>query len=674
MRIVAIIQARMGSMRLPGKVMKPLGGSNVLGVMLKRVEEAKEITDIMVAVTDSESDDLLVEFLSSRKTNVFRGSETDVLDRFFHAATSVQADVVVRLTADCPLIDSDIIDDVVRLFLEKKADYAANTKPPAFPDGLDVEVFSFAALATAHKNAESAFDREHVTPFLRTGHFKCDYLHAQKNFRQHRWTLDRQEDLEVITNIVDWFAPNLLFSWKDVLALASENPMLFRANSRIQESEGTELNSGQKLWLRANQIIPSGNMLFSKRPELHLPRKWPTYFTKTKGIKVWDLDGLEYRDFYLMGVGTNIFGYSYSPIDDAVGEVIQKGNMSTFNAPEEVYLADKLISINPWASMAKFARSGGEANAIAVRIARAASGRDGVAVCGYHGWHDWYLSANLSSSSNLNTHLMPGLGPLGVPKSLEKTVFPFEYNDFERLKQIITENEVGVIKMEVFRNKEPEDNFLQEVRRLASNNNVVLIFDECTSGFRETFGGLHKKFNVTPDIVVYGKTLGNGYAISAVVGIEEVMSIARETFISSTFWTERIGSVAGLTVLEQMSFEKPWKKVTEVGTYLQDQIGSLASKHYLDVKLSGLPALTTYSFESENATAYKTYVTQEFLKHRILAGTTFYLSTCHTKELIDEYIDILDGIFAMLAKCEAGLDIESLLEQPVCDLAFKRLN
>ncbi|MBT3196353.1 MAG: aminotransferase class III-fold pyridoxal phosphate-dependent enzyme, partial [Gammaproteobacteria bacterium] len=223
-------------------------------------------------------------------------------------------------------------------------------------------------------------------------------------------------------------------------------------------------NRGQKLWERAKQIIPGGNMLLSKRPEMFLPEQWPAYFSRSKGCKVWDLDEREYTDLSIMGIGTNTLGYGHPEVDAAVREVVEKGNMSTLNCPEEVALAERLIELHSWADMARFARTGGEANAIAIRIARAASGRDKVAICGYHGWHDWYLSANLGGEQRLDGHLLPGLDPKGVPRELQGTVLPFSYNRIDELEALIAEHEIGVIKMEVSRNEGPKDQFLEKVR------------------------------------------------------------------------------------------------------------------------------------------------------------------------------------------------------------------
>ena len=414
-------------------------------------------------------------------------------------------------------------------------------------------------------------------------------------------------------------------------------------------------------------------MLLSKRPEMFLPEQWPSYFSKTKGCKVWDLDGRELTDM-LMTVGTNTLGYNFPAVDERVKRVIEKGNMSSLNAPEEVELAEKLIELHPWGRMAKFSRSGGEANAIAIRIARAASGKDNVAICGYHGWHDWYLATNLVGDDELDDHLLPGLEPRGVPQSLRETVFPFRYNDFEALESLIREKNIGVIKMEVFRNQEPSGNFLQDVRKLATANNVVLIFDECTSGFRKTFGGLHKFFEVEPDLAMLGKALGNGYAINAVIGREEIMQAAQSTFISSTFWTERIGSVAALATLEAMEHEKSWETITEIGGYLQTKLIELAGEFQLPLTVKGLEALTTFSFDSPNSLAYKTFLTQEMLKKGYLAGSSFYASIAHSRAILDEYFEALSPIFKVLKECETHRDIMTLLDGPICHGGFKRLN
>jgi len=435
------------------------------------------------------------------------------------------------------------------------------------------------------------------------------------------------------------------------------------------------MRKGQDLYKKAKALIPGGTMLLSKRPEMFLPDNWPSYFSKAKGCKIWDLDHQELIDMTIMGIGTNTLGYGHDAVDNAVLDIVRKGNMSTLSCPEEVYLAEKLIEMNPWAHMVRFARSGGEANSIAIRIARAASGKDKVAICGYHGWHDWYLSANHNSGDSLSGHLLPGLNPSGVPKALKDTVLPFHYNNYEELVDLVEKHDIGVIKMEVLRNFGPEDNFLRKVRELATKKNIVLIFDECTSGFRETFGGIYKKFGVEPDVAMYGKTIGNGYALTAVVGKRSVMEAAQTSFISSTFWTERIGPTAALATLKVMEEVKSWEVITAIGKKVQEGWKSLAATHGLEIELAGIPALSTYSFKSENALAYKTLIAQEMLKKNILASTNFYASIAHEDLYLERYFLELDKVYGIIRKCEnQELNINELLEGPICHSGFKRLN
>ena len=433
------------------------------------------------------------------------------------------------------------------------------------------------------------------------------------------------------------------------------------------------MGKGQKLYSKAKQIVAGGNMLLSKRPEMFLPEQWPSYFSKSKGCEVWDLDGNKYIDTLMMP-GTNSLGYNYAEIDEAVKETINSGNMSTLNAPEEVELTERLVELHPWADMARFARSGGEANSVAIRLARAASGKDNVAFCGYHGWHDWYLASNLSDTKGLDGHLLPGLDPHGVPKNLKDSVYPFEYNNFDKLEELVKTKNIGVIKMEVYRNKEPENNFLHRVRKLANEFNIVLVFDECTSGFRKNYGGLHKLYDVEPDVAMFGKALGNGYAVTAVLGKREVMQAAEKSFISSTFWTERIGSSAALATLKVMEKEKSWEKITSIGDNINREWMKLSEEYELPIAINGLAALTTFTFKSENALAYKTLITQEMLKKGFLAATAVYACTAHSPAIIKEYLENLKPIFQMIKECEEGRDVMELLEGPIAHNGFKRLN
>lgn len=675
MKVVAIVQARVGSTRLPNKVIKPIVGKPMIELLLARLSRSQEIDEIVVATSEDAGNLPLVALVGKLGYRCVQGSENDVLDRFVKAGRAAQADIAVRITGDCPLIDPQLVDDCVRKFLSSGVDYLSNAATPSFPDGLDTEVFRFAALEQAAGETKRQYDREHVTPYLReSGKFRLGTLQNDIDLSALRWTVDEPADFQVMTNIFTHFAPEIHFSWRQVLQLQQRQPELFAANQQINRNEGAAMGTGQKLWKRAKQVIPGGNMLLSKRAEMFLPEQWPAYFSKAKGCQVWDLDGKQYTDMSIMGIGTNILGYGHPEVDAAVHRTVDAGNMSTFNCPEEVYLAEKLIELHPWADMARLARSGGEANAVAIRIARAASGRDKVAICGYHGWHDWYLSVNLGDDKGLDGHLLPGLEPNGVPRNLRGTVFPFSYNNYAELEALVNEHDIGVIKMEVVRNNGPQDNFLHKVRQLATERGIVLIFDECTSGFRQTFGGLHKLYGVEPDMAMFGKALGNGYAITATIGRREVMEAAQSTFISSTFWTERIGPTAALATLDVMARVQSWDSITQTGLSIRKRWQQLADKHGLGVDHWGLPALTGYSFRGPNALAYKTLVTQEMLVQGFLAGNSVYVCTEHTTAVLDAYFAALDPIFGLISECEHGRDVGQLLKGPVCHGGFKRLN
>ena len=675
MKVVAIVQARMGSTRLPTKVMKPIAGIPMIELLLARLAKSKQIDQIVLATSTDERNTPLVEHVQKLGYPCVRGSESDVLDRYLVAAWQTQADVVVRITGDCPLIDPILVDQVIAQFKAEGVDYLSNTMPPSYPDGLDTEVFTLQALERAGRESQDQFDREHVTPYLRKlGLYKTSAMKHSEDLSALRWTVDEPADFEVVSQVFAHFAPNIHFSWTEVLGLQRSQPAVFAANHNIMRNEGADMGTGQKLWRRAKAVIPGGNMLLSKRAEMFLPEQWPAYFSKAKGCQVWDMDGKQYTDMSIMGIGTNILGYGHEEVDAAVRTTVEAGNMSTFNCPEEVYLAEKLVELHPWADMARLARSGGEANALAIRIARAASGKDKVAVCGYHGWHDWYLSANLGDDENLAGHLLPGLDPKGVPQNLRGTVYPFNYNNYAELENLVNTQDIGVIKMEVVRNKGPEDNFLHKVRKLATDRGIVLIFDECTSGFRQTFGGLHKMYGVEPDMAMFGKALGNGYAITATIGRREIMEAAQSTFISSTFWTERIGPTAALKTLEVMERTKSWDTITQTGLNVRQRWQQLADKHGLQIDHWGLPALTGYTFKSDNALAYKTFITQEMLAKGYLAGNSVYVCTEHTPTVLDGYFAELDPIFATIKECEEGRDVMSLLKGPICHGGFKRLN
>lgn len=675
-KVAVILQARMNSSRLPGKVLEDIAGRPMLQFIVERLKRSSCVDQIILATTDHSSDDALAELSRELGIMLVRGNQRDVLARYVQSASQTDAKVLVRITGDCPFVDPVLLDQMITEFkLSTDIDYLSNCILPSYPDGLDIEIFSSEALVIAGLECTDMSQREHVTPWIReSGLFTIAIKQNDVDLSGLRWTVDEPEDLMVIRAVVDHFEGNSDFSWQDVYELHDNSPNLFSANAKFVRNEGASMGEGQKLWRRAKRVIPGGNMLLSKRAEMFLPDHWPAYFSKAKGCHVWDLDGRRLTDMSIMGIGTNLLGYGHPEVDAAVSETVALGNMSTLNCPEEVFLAERLVAIHPWAEMVRFARSGGEANAIAIRIARAATGRETVAICGYHGWHDWYLATNLQNDSGLEEHLLPGLEPNGVPKGLAGTVQPFSFNRLDQLEVIAKKYSLAAVKMEVQRSTPPNPGFLEGVRDLCSRLGIVLIFDECTSGFRETFGGLHLKYGVDPDMAMFGKALGNGYAITAIIGRSAVMEAAQNTFISSTFWTERIGSTAALKSLEVMERERSWEIITDRGLKLRNSWQQLADRHGIRISHNGLPALCGFAFQSENALEYKTLITQEMLKKGYLASTSCYVSLSHTSEVIESYCNALESTFSLIGECESGRSVHDLLEGPVCHGGFKRLN
>lgn len=436
------------------------------------------------------------------------------------------------------------------------------------------------------------------------------------------------------------------------------------------------MGKSQDLYKEAKKIIPGGTQLLSKRPEMFLPEKWPAYYSKAKGCHVWDLDGNEYMDASYMGIGANVLGYCDDDVDAAVLKAVQCGSMCTLNAPEEVELAELLLKIHPWADMVRYAKTGGESLAIAVRIARAYTKKDVVLFCGYHGWCDWYLSANLAENSALDGHLIQGLDPAGVPRELINSAKPFMYNDLTAFKHLIEEyrGKIATVVLEPIRNIYPENEFLETIREVTEKEGIVLIIDEVSAGFRLNCGGSHLVLGITPDIAVFAKALGNGYPMAAIIGTKEVMDSAQSTFISSTYWTERIGLCAAIATINKYQKEHVEQHMDKIGKMVQKGWSDLAAKNGLHIHVTSIYPLSHFEFEYPNALVIKTLFTQEMLKKGYLATNAFYTSFAHTEKDVLGYLDTVDTVFAYLADAVRKNNAESLLEGPVCQTGFQRLS
>ncbi|KKU74163.1 MAG: hypothetical protein UX98_C0001G0093 [Parcubacteria group bacterium GW2011_GWA2_47_26] len=426
---------------------------------------------------------------------------------------------------------------------------------------------------------------------------------------------------------------------------------------------------------RARKRIPGISQLLSKRPDRFSEGVWPGYYERAKGAEVWDLDGNHYIDMSIGGIGANVLGYADDDVDSAVREAIVKGSSSSLNCPEEVELADLLCELHPWAEKVRYARGGGEAMAVAVRIVRAYTDRDKIAFCGYHGWHDWYLAANLGTEDALGEHLLKGLESRGVPRALQGTALPFRYNHLEELEQIVVKHkgELAAIVMEPIRDHQPQQEFLEGVRRVADERGIPLVFDEVSSGFRMNTGGAHLKLGVNPDMAVFSKAMGNGYPIAAIIGKGEIMDAAQTSFISSTMWTERVGSTAALATIKKHRAKNVGEHLMKIGQTVQEGWRKVAAAHNVEVEVSGMPPLSHFSFKHEQKLSLKAYFVQLMLEQEFLASTSFYSMYAHTSEHVAQYIAAADRAFAELADAIRAGDIGKRLKGKPAQAGFGRL-
>ena len=437
------------------------------------------------------------------------------------------------------------------------------------------------------------------------------------------------------------------------------------------------MSKAQELYSYAKTRIPGGTQLLSKRPEQFAPGQWPSYFTKAKGCEVWDIDGNHYYDMTTNGIGSCLLGYADPDVSASVIKRIEEGCMSTLNPPEEVELADKLCEIHPWASQVRFTRTGGEICAVAVRIARATTGRDMVAICGYHGWSDWYIAANLGDAKSLDGQLLPGLKPAGVPRELKNTAVTFRHGDFEGFNEIIRNygDRLACVIMEPMRNAIPESGFLEHVRDSIHKVGGLLIFDEITIGWRYNFGGAHLKLGVNPDMATFAKAMGNGHPIAAVIGTKEAMYGAEDSFISSTYWTESVGPVAALATIKKFEEARVWEHAEKIGNMVIDAWNNLIKKYNIPAEAGGIPCLAHITYKKYTL-ELKTLYTVLMLKEGFLGNNGLYPTLAHNEKIVKKYEDAMEKVFAKMSKILEKDDYNALLEAiggPVCQSGFKRL-
>lgn len=640
-KVVAIVQARMSSKRLPGKVMADLCGRPLIAWVLDRVSKAEGVDAVWLATSDRLENDGLASYVMQLGYEVFRGSEEDVLLRFSETARRASADIIVRITADCPFIDPGIIRDVLNLRVKMKVDYATNTIDRKFPDGLDVEVFTRAALERAQSEASDAILREHVTPYisgkrrdvLPWGGFSTAQLLAPGEFGHLRWTVDELEDLEFVRAVADALGRDN-FSWLDVVALLTRKPELMRMNARFVVNEGSaiQLASLNRRFDRSNQLlaralenIPLATQTFSKSYYQWVKGATPLFIERGRGCYIWDIDGNSYID-HVLGLLPVILGYADPDVDAAIIQQLGKGIVFSLASPLEIDLADRLIDTIPCAEMVRLAKNGSDATTAAIRLARAHTGRDKVLVSGYHGWHDWYIGTTARDQ--------------GVPAAVKALSSTFPFNDADALEKTLIADPDGIaaVILEPAGASAPAPGFLNRIRELTSRFGVVLIFDEIITGFRIHLGGAQAYYGVTPDLATFGKSMANGMPISALVGKREIMAKMTDVFVSGTFGGETLSIAAAIATIDKLQKENVVDRLWRRGKALTDGSNAIFERRgFGDILMfagDGWWPRLSITKPPVDANLMTSLLRQEFVAEGLLLASSFNLCLSHDSDRI----------------------------------------
>ena len=664
-KVILVIQARMSSTRLPGKILKPIRGIKVLDYIINRIKNIKDIDEYWIATSKNKNDDI-IEKLYKSKINVYRGNEEDVLTRFYDLATNTKAQTIIRITADCPFVDKSIITQAIKLFKEHSIDYLSNVLERTYPDGLDVEIFSYKALKITHKECKDNYLREHVTPYMKTNHykqyktgnFKTLNFKNDIDFSHLRWTLDTEDDYSFLEQIAKKL--EIDFNWMQAVAELTKDASLLSWNRNITKRKGALLKNdnkkyseersyknSNKLFKKAIDIIPLASQTFSKSYQQYAKGVAPLFAKRADGAILYDIDDNDYID-YVSALLPIILGYSDPDVDSKIIAQLEKGITFSLASDLEYLLADKLVKLIPSAEMVRFGKNGSDATSAAIRLARAYTERDMIAVGGYHGWHDWYIG---STSRNL-----------GVPSAVKSLTTKFKYDDLSYLKKILNTKKYAAVIVEPYFNELDTASILYEIRNIADQTGTLLIFDEIISGFRINIGGAQKEYNITPDLSTLGKSMANGMPISAIVGKKKVMSKMDHIFFSSTFGGEALSLVAAIETINKIEKTNAINKMKKTGSKLILELNNIISKSLLKdmfyfIEPDWWPRIHINNNNKIDNVLFKSLLRQELNAAGLLINATLNLSLAHTYNSIfmetikrfekainklNEYIDMKD--------------------------------
>jgi len=632
----------MSSTRLPGKILKLIKGVSILEYLITRLNNIEEVSEYWVATSNNKADDI-IENLFKSQINVYRGDEQDVLGRYYGLATQTKANTIIRITADCPFSDPGLIQKAIQLYNSKDVDYLSNVLDRSYPDGLDIEIFSYEALKITHERCKDISLREHVTPYMKTnyynaylsGSFKTYNFKNNIDFSHLRWTLDTEDDYSFLTKLADKL--DIKFNWMNAISELTKDASLLSWNRNINARSGAlsikdnksnsekSYTNSNKLFDKAINIIPLASQTFSKSYQQYVKGAAPLFAKKAKGAILTDIDGNEYID-YVSGLLPIILGYCDPDIDSKIIAQLNKGITFSLASDLEYELADKLVNLIPSAEMVRFGKNGSDVTSAAIRIARAYTGRDMVAVAGYHGWHDWYIGSTTRD--------------IGVPNAVKSLTTKFSYDDLDRLKKQLHTNLYAAIILEPYFYEKDTNNILNELRNITNQTGTVLIFDEIISGFRINIGGAQSEYKVIPDISTFGKSMANGMPISAIVGNKKIMSKMNEIFFSSTFGGEALSLVASIETINKIQRTDAINKMKKTGMRLVLGLNDIINKSSLKgmfilVGPDWWPRLNIVDINID-ITLFKSLLRQELNAAGLIINASLNLSLAHTQIFIIE--------------------------------------
>jgi glutamate-1-semialdehyde aminotransferase/spore coat polysaccharide biosynthesis protein SpsF (cytidylyltransferase family) len=678
MKTVAIIQARMGSTRLPGKVLTDLAGKPVLAWVVNAARAALGVDDVWVATSTAAADDAIVAWCDKNKVAGYRGSEADVLDRYVGAAKASGADIVVRLTADCPFLDPSIIAQVVRLRAATGVDYASNVDPATWPDGLDCEVVTVKALTAAHAEATRPSHREHVTPFVRNNRYRFaseTLIAPLPGLAEERWTLDTPEDFAFLSAIAPRLPLDRPPSYLDVLYVLDREPQLREINRNSERNAGFALSlareksdtdrryeRSQALINHAERVVPLGSQTFSKSRQQFPPGAAPLFVTHGSGGRVYDVDGNEYVD--LVGaLLPNVLGYRDPDVDLAIRRQLARGISFSLATTLEMELAERLVKHIPCAEMVRYGKNGTDATSAAVRLARAATHRDRLIMLGYHGWQDWYIGATTRN--------------LGVPAAVSALSHLGPYGDLAAVEALLKKHpgEFAAIILEPTNVSEPPPGYLKDLKELAHRHGALLIFDEIITGFRWSIGGAQKHYGVTPDLACFGKAMGNGMPISAVVGRADIMRLMEDIFFSGTFGGEALSLAAAIATIDKIERENVIDRLWQLGAELMQQARArIAGAGLADViSLVGSAPWAIFAFKDHpkaSKEAIKTLFLREMIAAGVLLNASHNVCYAHTPTDLGRVLAAYDHALGVVQEMIDSGSVESHLGNQVIRPVF----